>query len=194
MCCLRASRTLREWVESAQNPPGELWKVCPSYLDWEASNYGRVKYRNSILLPHFSRVGRKGGYLEVSARSSYRGISKRSNIRVHELVADAWLGARQPGEITDHKDRDNQNNHSTNLRYVESDEDYNKVGKQRIKLTDLEIYKICEMLESGQYRQYEIADVFNTTTRTIRSLTRGFTYRQKVLNVFGRLPVPVWRT
>lgn len=68
---------------------------------------------------------------------------KKVNIRVHQLVAKAFLGDCPPGCVIDHIDRNRANNHFSNLRYVSLSEqnknrDYtniNKLNKAKAQLS-----------------------------------------------------------
>ena len=92
----------------------EIWKDCgeSERCFYKASNLGRVK--------SITKVGKKerilkgaqsfGGYLQVD-------INKK-HIRIHRLVAYAFLGPRPEGLFIDHYDRNKLNNKADNLRYV----------------------------------------------------------------------------
>ena len=92
----------------------EIWKDCGESKKcfYKASNLGRVK--------SITKVGKKerilkgaqsfGGYLQVD-------INKK-HIRIHRLVAYAFLGPRPEGLFIDHYDRNKLNNKADNLRYV----------------------------------------------------------------------------
>lgn len=69
----------------------------------------------------------KSGELKEMAQSidqwNYRKVSFRVNkktktVRVHTLVAEAYLGPRPPGYEINHIDGDKHNNHVSNLEYV----------------------------------------------------------------------------
>lgn len=110
----------------------EIWKPCPSYPGYEASNFGRVRSvtERSVKLPiPVSRLGKEppppvrtiitqrlnpGGFAVVTLFPS-----KHPTIRmVHVLVLDAFVGPRPHNAMIQHLDGDKVNNALSNLRYV----------------------------------------------------------------------------
>lgn len=110
----------------------EVWKPVHGYEGlYEVSSLGRVrsldheveqtgvfcgnkrKYtrmmKGRILCPTTDNVG----YLNIK-------LSKRETkiIRIHQLVASAFIGRRPEGYVIDHIDRNRSNNKVSNLRYV----------------------------------------------------------------------------
>ena len=90
----------------------EVWKEIEGYPNYKVSNLGQVLglKRGKILKPFPD----SWNYPMVSLREN--GIKK--HIRVHKLVAEAFLGKRENFKIqVDHIDRDILNNRIDNLRY-----------------------------------------------------------------------------
>ncbi len=88
------------WTEPVAE---EEWRnVLYQGVVYQVSSMGRIKGRRGITMG----TGRPGDYLTFS------------NIRVHRLVAEAFL-AKEPGkETVNHKDGDRRNNHVDNLEWV----------------------------------------------------------------------------
>ena len=86
----------------------EEWKTITGWPDYSVSNYGRV-YNNRhgrYLKPSYS-----DGYLRVCLSSS----NKKETIRVHVLVAEAFINDWFRGSYIKHIDGDNTYNIVDNL-------------------------------------------------------------------------------
>lgn len=99
----------------------EQWKPVAGYEDrYEVSNTGRVRRvkptrqrGKGSLLTQWPDVG---GYPYVSLWHN----NKRSNAKVHKLMAIAFLGEPKPNMQVNHIDGDKTNNHLSNLEWVTS--------------------------------------------------------------------------
>lgn len=108
----------------------ESWKCCSQYKGYEVSNQGRVRgvdrwiqradtgtrlrVSGRVLKPTTDRRG----YLNVYP--SVCGTGKR--VRVHRLVAQAWLPNPEGKEQVNHKDGDKRNNAVSNLEWATNGE------------------------------------------------------------------------
>jgi hypothetical protein len=95
----------------------ETWRVIPEWDEYDASNLGRIRRRNAtmypagkILKPHLHEKG----YLQVGPCQN----GKNRKVRVHKLVAQAFLGERPKGMTVNHKDTVKTNNRASNLEYL----------------------------------------------------------------------------
>lgn len=99
----------------------ERWTVIHEYDDYEVSNHGRVK--NSTTGKMLKLGKNKHGYQLVS-------LNKNGNyktLRVHRLVAGAFLDNTHNKPCIDHIDGVRDNNNLCNLRYASCAENtYNK--------------------------------------------------------------------
>lgn len=89
------------------------WRKVEGF-SYEVSNDGQVRRigRDRVLRPGYDK---QTGYLKVSlCRPDIRQIT----MRVHCLVATAFLGPKPEGAEINHKDRNRQNNRDTNLEYL----------------------------------------------------------------------------
>lgn len=96
---------MREQLLSYDDP--ECWRPVGEYL---VSSHGRVaNLKGDILNPdvHWQ------GYLRIKTTKK-----PRKNLRIHLLVAEAFLGPRPPGYIVDHLDEDKTHNCPINMEYV----------------------------------------------------------------------------
>lgn len=66
---------------------------------------------------------------------------------VHRLVAEAFLGKRPNGLVVDHIDRNKQNNHYTNLRYVTLSENSKNISDETLNRIK-NMYKLSKSRES----------------------------------------------
>ena len=95
----------------------EIWKDIKGYENkYQISNLGRVKSLNylrtkkeKILKSHFD----KDGYLILNLCKN----GKIKNVRVHRLVAEAFLSNPRNYNVINHKDENKQNNNINNLEW-----------------------------------------------------------------------------
>ena len=86
-------------------------------------------------------------------RNGYRHLSLRGDngkkvyCRVHQLVAEAFIGPRG-GLDTDHIDGNKENNYSSNLQYLTRRENTNKGGASKLKANKLH-------KSTGVYYEYD---------------------------------------
>lgn len=100
----------------------ETWKPIKDCADYEVSNLGRVrsmKYGKERILKQniciSSHTNKGSGYYKVYPTQP--GIPKRS-IRVHKLVAEAFVENPENKPYVDHINRVTTDNRATNLRWV----------------------------------------------------------------------------
>lgn len=87
----------------------EEWKEIKDYENYEVSDFGRVRRNGKILKPWKNRKG----YLHVDL--SKNGI--RRAVKVHRLVAQAFLPNPQNLPCVNHKDENKINNTVDNLEW-----------------------------------------------------------------------------
>lgn len=89
----------------------ERYMIINNYDNYEVSNYGNVKNRNTgrILTPNFD-----GYYYNVNLSKD----GKQKTIRIHRLVAIAFLDNPLNYKCIDHIDLNKLNNRVDNLRWV----------------------------------------------------------------------------
>jgi len=92
----------------------EEWRPIEGYEDYLISNFGRVQNRNSK--GRFMKCRVFGEYLEVRLRK--HGIAK--NLRVHRLVAKAFIPNPDGVLQVEHIDENMLNNFVSNLRWAEA--------------------------------------------------------------------------
>jgi hypothetical protein len=86
------------------------------------SSHGNARSIPRIVERSGSTMRIPGGALELNANRGYRRINLRKNGKtfqrfIHQLVAEAFIGERQPGQDTRHLDGNSLNNRVENLAY-----------------------------------------------------------------------------
>lgn len=69
---------------------------------------------------------------------------------VHRLVAEAFLGKRPDGLVVDHIDRNKQNNHYCNLRYVSLSENSKNISEETLKTITERIVKAQKIVADSR--------------------------------------------
>lgn len=95
----------------------ERWKVIPEYPKYEASNCGRIRHINGS--PR--KLHKTAGYLYVGLRNE----GKYRNLRVHRLVASAFIPNPEGRPCVNHIDGDKTNNYVSNLEWNTASENEN---------------------------------------------------------------------
>lgn len=165
----------------------EEWKIIPETNDnYEVSSLGRVRRltdaTNTFAGKELKPSVVSGGYLGVDLPSakSKKGFSIAP---IHGLVAKAFLGAKPKGLQVNHKDGDKKNNTVENLEYVTplgNTRHYLKLGLKKnftygetngqSKLTQASVDKIKELWATKQYKQDQLATMFNTKQYNISKI------------------------
>src|SRR5690606_4562643 len=104
----------------------KIWREWPGFEGlYEVSSEGDVRSVDRVVVsPARSPQRLKGRVLRPGvAFTGYRTVAlsrdgKPRSYTIHELVAAAFIGPRQPGDDVDHIDGNRLNNHVQNLRYV----------------------------------------------------------------------------
>jgi|SRR5690554_230115 len=110
----------------------ELWRNIDGYPEYQVSNLGRVKSKRKILKPHKT----KKGYLRVNIRGK--------NLRVHRLVAEAFIPNPSKKPEVNHIDGDKTKNFVENLEWCSGQENINHSFEKGLRggvKSAVEIYK-----------------------------------------------------
>lgn len=172
----------------------EQWKDLMGYEGYyQVSNHGKVKSLDRII--HDGKPGErkiKGGVMRLNVVgtgyitvSLYQPDIQRCNEYVHKLVLLMFEGFPPTTEHEcNHKDGNKQNNHISNLEWVTKSENnrhaFNVLGRKAIsnpgeangnsKLTEGNVLEIRELYSTGDYRQQELGEMFNISSRHISEI------------------------
>ena len=150
----------------------EIWKDIPEYKGkYQVSNFGRVKslqrwsgtkyYNREYILNNY--VNKKNGYVYVYLTKN----NKSKNIRIHKLVAQAFIPNNNNYNQINHKDGNKLNNCVNNLEWCNASYNiqdmYKRLGKYD---NDTLIIKEYKKLKSCN----KVAKLFNTTGENIRQI------------------------
>jgi hypothetical protein len=191
----------------------EIWKTIPSFPDYEASNFGRIR-RDWRTLQDPRRVSNakrdylmtptidKDGYDRVSVFSPKTG--KFRPLGVHQLVAEAFIGPCPEGKEVNHKDSNKHNNVPVNLEYLTPIENLNHKfmngrcargeRSSSAKLTEVVVREVLEMAHNGT-PHIDIARFLIIPPTTVHSITSGTTWSHLGIAPHRPLrdrPAPQW--
>lgn len=170
----------------------ETWKPIASLNNlYEASNTGKIRNAKTLhVLKAFVGVH---GYYTMQVCPTPRGAK---NVRVHQLVAEAFLGTRPNNMVVNHKDGNKKNNNIENLEYVTSSENNIHAlrnglrhpaamrGKSprgeshyRAKITEETVKEVLRLRKEKGYGSRKIAKIIGITNGTVSGILYGRTWK-----------------
>jgi len=169
----------------------EKFKIIPEFPAYRISNFGKLQsrwqrhasYKGFIAkdvwkdLPFYSD---KRGYLQVHLCN---GCGKVKTVRIHNLVAQFFIGKRPSGNVIRHLDSNPANNHISNLSYGtytenENDKIENGTWNTRnggAKLTPSKVQEIRKKLTT--ISQKMLAKEYGVSRPTITRIANNKTWR-----------------
>ena len=150
----------------------EIWKDIPEYEGkYQVSNLGRVKslqrwggtrfYNREYILNNY--VNKKNGYVYVYLTKN----NKSKNIRLHRLVAQAFISNPNNYLYINHIDGNKENNCIDNLEWCDSSYNIKDMYRRRGKYdNDDNIIKKYKELKSCN----KVAKLFNMTGENVRGI------------------------
>lgn len=157
----------------------EIWKSLSvvGLSRYYVSNYGRIKSNKQLIK---QQVHHQTTYMQVSLKNDNK-IKK--TYLVHKLEMIAFNGDSVL-EI-DHIDRDKQNNHLSNLRYVTRSENINNAKNPSIVylLTDDDVHDICRKLVNGMSISQIVKSNKNYTKSKVEKIKQKQTHL-KISNLY----------
>jgi len=166
----------------------EVWKDIKSYEGmYQVSDLGRVRS-----LDRFNSLGRKisGKILSPSSYKGYKGVNLCKNsivkyIRLHTLVANAFLKECNYDKEVNHIDFDRSNNKLSNLEYVTHRENMEHSAKNgrmgnAYKMDEEQIFRILIYANNG----IGLKTISNSEGLDVRLVSR-------IVNRQINLPIPL---
>lgn len=157
----------------------EIFKDSPVYPEnYLVSNQGRVITKKTGLSRKFRKT--QDGYYDVGLW----GQGKNKTVRVHRLIAEAFIPNPEGLKVINHIDGEKTNNHATNLEWSTVRDNTRHsylnglqkslkgVNHGRSKFTSEQIVQVCELLDK-ETPQKEIAEETGVSKRTIESISAG---------------------
>lgn len=132
----------------------EIWKRINGYPDYQVSNFGRVKSNRKILTPWNDGKG----YMKVELHGK--------SMRVHRLVAQAFIPNPENKKQINHKDGNKSNNDSSNLEWCTNSENTKHAwdsGLRKIKGCP----KIIVEFNGMKYSLSELSKILNVKYATL---------------------------
>ena len=89
----------------------EMWKVIPSFPDYEASTLGNVRNKKTMKVISFHE---NYGYMTSHLYTN----KKRCPVKAHRLIAETFIENPDNKECVNHKDKNRSNNNVFNLEWT----------------------------------------------------------------------------
>ena len=163
----------------------EAWKPIKNYEGYySVSNLGRIRREIGGSGTYAGRIRKEA--LDTDGYSCVQ-LSKNSihqHLKVHKIVAEAFIGLCQVGMEINHKDNVRNNNVYTNLEYKTHKDNIlhsYKMGRSRLtggrKINEQIILSIKREYASGNYSNKSLGKVFNVDASTISRVINGRTWK-----------------
>lgn len=170
----------------------EIWRVIHSLNDkYEVSNIGNIRNaKTGKILKQF--IG-KWGYKILTVRPV---PNHTKNVRVHQLVAETFIGEKPEGYVVNHKDGVKTNNNVENLEYVTPSENnqhaldnglrkpaemwkYALKGENHPKatITDEDVIMILDLHKKTGYGYRRLAKLIGIPYTTIKPILEGRSWK-----------------
>lgn len=181
----------------------EIFKIIPSFPDYEVSNFGRVRtkkrkirYTHSVTKnEHFRETEERFLKLHFNNLTGYKFYQlykdkKMKNKPVHHLVADAFLPKIEGLDYINHKDGNKHNNILSNLERCTNEYNHEHATKTGLKahgekvatskLTDNMVHAIRWFLDKGVSHS-ELSNAFKISRPTISLISEGKSWKHVIL-------------
>lgn len=172
----------RDMTETQNEFPNERWLPVVGYEGiYDVSDYGRIRRMKAACGTSVGRLLHPmmdtHGYLQVCL--SYK--NSQHMLKVHRLVAQAFIGAYPPGKEINHRDGVKTNNALPNIEYVTTSENQLHAldlglslrgeNHYRAKLCEADVHAIRSLF--GEITQRSIAKKFGVKRTAISNIKSG---------------------
>ncbi len=174
-----------------------MWKIIPSYPNYEASDLGEIRHvpwKNKKEAPRIRKQFiNQFGYYTIGLNQESK---KQKTISVHILIAEAFLGIKPKGLVVNHKDGIKTNNKPNNLEYVTSSYnnihalknnlrkvaiDFSKLkrgeDRKNTKITKTDVINIWKLRKSTGYGYRRIAKQLHIPAGAVDSVLMGKSWK-----------------
>tara|TARA_R100001086_G_scaffold248358_1_gene185108 strand:- start:6449 stop:6946 length:498 start_codon:yes stop_codon:yes gene_type:complete len=160
----------------------ETWKPIPGLDGYSASNLGRIRKASQRIIIHnadyvmpsiiLKPKPNEKGYMRVTIKTP----EKRTNYRVHRLIAKAWLPNPSKKPQINHINGIKSDNRVENLEWVTAQENMDhafKLGLRKPKHTPTlaQCFEIKSLLDAGIDKKI-IGSYFSVPTSKVSSLAQ----------------------
>ena len=155
---------------------GEEWKEIPdTFSGYLISSFGRVKSMSShgrILKPYVTPAGY--AVVGLSVRGSMR------TLKMHRLIAQAFLPNPENLPVVDHIDRNPANNYISNLRWASH-------AENRQNSSDVKLAKVCipSYIPGRGYRGDLMRNGVRYVSPYYKTSAEAIAYKQELLAQWG---------
>lgn len=172
------------------NESAELWKVCRRFPLYEVSSQGRLRRYHPEWKNKATNILRPAKCTDGYLRTKFRIEGKDVSIRMHSLVAEAFIGPCPEGKEVNHINSNKADNRACNLGYTSHSQNmkhawnsarrdgilYQDNSNRVTKLTEDDVRHIRSEVKNGiSYRA--IARKYNVNKATIMSIHKGKTWK-----------------
>lgn len=144
-------------------PDGVEWRVIPGFPQYEASPDGRVR---SLLSGKIMKQSANWkGYMRMGLRV---GFNKPVEVKVHRLIALAFIPNPERKPEVNHLDGNTKNNHASNLEWATSQENYAHavaIGKQTAATNPNKIQKLTPADLAQCRKRHAAGETFSALAR-----------------------------
>lgn len=162
----------------------EFWRPVNEYNGYyEVSNFGRVRSVARTIEGRWGKTVRQGCLLMLNrANSKYVKVALCkdgvvSQMQVHRLVLDNFVGSAPEGFECDHIDYDITNNVLTNLRWLSRTDNQNR--RRHIKLNLALAKDIVKRYMLGK-KKSELAKEFNISSHHVYKVVSGKRWKEAI--------------
>lgn len=169
----------------------EVWRYILNYNNYQISNLGRVKALEKKIL---YKDGRIRSYSEkiLKLRKDRKGyyfvtlynINSNLQLRIHRLVAEAFILNPENKPCVNHIDSNRLNNQVENLEWCTYKENtnhaikVNRLYKPARKLTEEQVNEIKNIYWYGNYSQKDIAKVYKLKQAQISRIVNNKNWKE----------------